>query len=562
MTITMNGTTGNLDPYLYLISPDGYFAAQDDDGNGNNNSRIPMPSSGSTFTLPQTGKYIIEATSYGLQQTGDYTISASLGNCTLSVGSSSQHFPAGGGSGVVNVTATGTCSSYGFVQYLGNGWLIPQTSSGNGSQALSFNVQANTNAAGRKAFLLVGATQNYGGLRIPITQSGTGPDCSQTPIAFGQTINGNVSTGDCQSPVRGNGYYSDRYVFNASAGHQVAITLSSPSADTFLTLLGPNGLVLLTDDDSGGGTNSRLPGGNSNMTLGLPGTYTIEAGTFDSGQTGPYALTLTGSAAPTPTPTPTPTPATNPLENADFFVTQHYRDFLDREPDAGGLAYWSGAITGCGTDPDCIRKQRISVSAAFFVEAEFQRTGSYVYRLSKGGLGRRPTYQEFNTDRAQVVEGPNLEADKQALALSMVQRTEFVQKYAGQTTANAFVNALIASIQQGSNINLTAQSANLVNRYNAGANMNQSRAFALREAIDSTAFMDGEYNAAFVVMQYFGYLRRDPDDGGYDFWLSIVNSPLVASYRSMVCAFLTSREYQERFSTVVPRNDSECADIN
>ena len=366
----------------------------------NNNSRIPMPSSGSTLTLPQTGKYIIEATSYGLLQPGDYTISAAIGSCSLSVSPANQHFPASGGSGSLNVTAVGTCSSYNFAQYLGNGWLTTAISSGNGSQALNFTVQANVNAAGRKAFLLVGASNTYGGLRIPITQSGTGPDCSNTTIAFGQTINGSISTGDCQSPVRGNGYYTDRYVFNASAGHQVAITLSSASVDTFLTLLGPNGVVLLNDDDSGGGSNARIPGGNTNLTLGLTGTYTIEASTFDSGQTGPYSLTLTGSAA------PTPTPSLNPLENADFFVSQHYRDFLDREPDAAGLSYWSGVITGCGADTNCIRRNRISVSAAFFVEAEFQRTGSFVYRLYKGGLARRPTFQEFNTDRGQVVEGP------------------------------------------------------------------------------------------------------------------------------------------------------------
>ena len=560
VTITMNGTTGNLDPYLYLIGPDGYVAVQDDDSNGNNNARIPMPTTGSTFTLPQSGKYIIEATSYALLQTGDYTITATIGSCTLNVTPANQNFPASGGSGSLNVTAVGTCASYNFVQYLGNGWLTTQTSSGNGSQALSFNVQANTNAAGRKAFLLVGASNTYGGLRIPITQSGTGPDCSSTTIAFGQTINGSLSAGDCQSPVRGNGYYTDRYVFTASAGHQVAITLSSTSIDTFLTLLGPNGVVLLNDDDSGGGSNSRVPGGNTNLTLGLAGTYTIEASTYGTGQTGPYSLTLTGVAAPTPTPTPTPSP--NPLENADFFVSQHYRDFLDREPDAAGLNYWSGIITSCGADTNCISKNRISVSAAFFVEAEFQRTGSFVYRLYKGGLARRPTFQEFNTDRGQVVEGPGLEADKQALALAFVQRTEFVQRYAGQTTANSFVDSLILSIQQGSNVNLTPQRNAIITRYNAGANINQSRAFALREAIDSTAFVDGEYNAAFVLMQYFGYLRRDPDQGGYDFWLGIVNSPLVASYRSMVCAFLTSREYQERFSPVVPRNDSECADIN
>ena len=186
------------------------------------------------------------------------------------------------------------------------------------------------------------------------------------------------------------------------------------------------------------------------------------------------------------------------------------------------------------------------------MEQEFQRTGSFVYRLYKGGLAQRPTFQEFMVDRAQVVEGPNLETDKQALALAFVQRTEFVQKYAGQTTAATFVDALIASILQASNVNLASQRDTLIGRYNAGANLNQGRAFALREAIDSTAFVNGEFNAAFVLMQYFGYLRRDPDPGGFSFWLGVVNNPSLANYRTMVCAFLTSREYQERFSNVVP----------
>jgi hypothetical protein len=226
------------------------------------------------------------------------------------------------------------------------------------------------------------------------------------------------------------------------------------------------------------------------------------------------------------------------------------------------LNYWSDQLAACGADADCVKKRRVGVSAAFFVELEFQRTGSFVYRLYKGGLARRPTFQEFNADRAQIVEGPTLEADKQALSLAFVQRNEFVQRYAGQTTADTFVDALIQSIQQGSNVNLAPQRSAIISRYNAGANMNQSRAFALREAIDSTAFTDREYNAAFVLMQYFGYLRRDPDQGGYDFWLGIVNNPSLSNYRSMVCAFLTSAEYQSRFSSAIPRNDSECGNIN
>ncbi len=254
-----------------------------------------------------------------------------------------------------------------------------------------------------------------------------------------------------------------------------------------------------------------------------------------------------------------------PLENNYFFVSQTYRDFLSREPDLDGLAYWANELNTCDTAPDpsaCKNQRRVGVSAAFFTELEFQRTGSFVYRLYKGGLGRRPTFAEFNSDRVQVVEGPNLEATKRALALAFVQRPEFLAKFAGQDTASAFVDRLIASIQTNSQINLTSISGDLINAYNTGSNQNESRAFAVRAAIDATAFQNGEFNRAFVLMQYFGYLHRDPDQGGYDFWLDVVDNRATNNYRAMVCAFITSDEYQLLFSSIIPRHNPDCANIN
>jgi len=89
------------------------------------------------------------------------------------------------------------------------------------------------------------------------------------------------------------------------------------------------------------------------------------------------------------------------LDDAQFFVRQQYLDFLNREPDLGGLGYWTNEITKCGTDQTCIRRQRVAVSAAFFIEAEFQQTGSFVYGLFKGALGRQPNYAEFTVDRSK-----------------------------------------------------------------------------------------------------------------------------------------------------------------
>ena len=250
------------------------------------------------------------------------------------------------------------------------------------------------------------------------------------------------------------------------------------------------------------------------------------------------------------------------IDDADFFVYEQYIDFLGRFPDQGGQDYWMNQITSCGANAACVYSRRVGVSAAFFVEAEFQRTGSFVYRMFKGSLGRRPLYNEFTTDRRQVVEGPTLEQTKQAYALAFVQRPEFTTKYNAQTNADAFVNALVASIQQNSGVDLNSARSNMITQYNMGSNMNDSRARAVRVAIDESAFMSAEYNRAFVLMEYFGYLRRDPDQGGYDFWLDVLNNRVPGNYRGMVCAFVTSAEYQQRFGSAVTQNDHGCGNIN
>ena len=86
-----------------------------------------------------------------------------------------------------------------------------------------------------------------------------------------------------------------------------------------------------------------------------------------------------------------------------------------------------------------------------------------------------------------------------------------------------------------------------------------SRARIAYLVAENQTFKLAEYNKAFVLMEYFGYMRRDPDESGYQFWLDILNNRVPNNYRSMVCAFLTSAEYQERFSSVRTRNDSLCS---
>jgi len=254
--------------------------------------------------------------------------------------------------------------------------------------------------------------------------------------------------------------------------------------------------------------------------------------------------------------TSTPTNIQTSIDDARFFVHQQYLDFLNREPDQGGFDYWTNLITKCAaTDTKCISAQRVSVSAAFFIEQEFQDTGSFVYRFYKGSLGRQPAYDEFVSDRSRVIGGANLEASKVAFAEVWTQRAEFLAKYPQALTQDQFVDALLQTTKQTSGVDLTSQRQSFINQLQNGG----TRAEVIRAVVDAKAFQAAEYNRAFVLMQYFGYLRRDPDTSGYNFWLDILNNRVPNNYRSMVCAFINSAEYQLRFGSAVTHTDAVCA---
>jgi hypothetical protein len=251
------------------------------------------------------------------------------------------------------------------------------------------------------------------------------------------------------------------------------------------------------------------------------------------------------------------TATANPLDTDLFFVRQQYLDFLGREPDHSGLNYWTDKLVECGSDDNCLRRQRIGVSAAFLVESEFQLTGSYIYRLYNAGLGRRLSYAEFTADRPLVIGGANLEAARDSFADSFVARHEFQEKYAGSTTAESFVDSLLASVRNVSSVDLSAERATLIGTYQTGANQNESRRLVLRQVIEQPGFKQAIYNSSFVDMQYFGYLKRNPDEGGYRFWLSVLDQQ-PGNFGGMVCSFLTSAEYQKRFAALVTHNNNEC----
>jgi hypothetical protein len=383
-------------------------------------------------------------------------------------------------------------------------------------------------------------------------------------------------------------------------------TESSGSTVITVERLGDTGQAVTVDyatpDDSGSGT--VVPCSTANGTASSRCDFTAALGRlqFAAGESsktftvlisqdnyveGPETLPLTllnltgGAAFSTPsTATSTiaddPTePSTNPIDNAETFVPQHYHDFLNREPDAGGLAFWANQITQCeqpgATCSADVR--RINVSAAFFLSIEFQETGYLVERLYKtaygdaagnstfGGAHQLPVpivrFNEFLPDTQTMGQGvvvgqagweQVLETNKQSFISAFVQRTRFITAYPASLTPAQFVDTL--NTNAGNPLS-PAERNQLVSDL---TNSVKTRAQVLRAVAEDTDLNQAEKNRAFVLMQYFGYLRRNPnnapdaDHTGYDFWLGKLNE-FNGNFvnAEMVKAFLVAGEYRHRF---------------
>ncbi|PYS49347.1 MAG: hypothetical protein DMF68_10295 [Acidobacteria bacterium] len=228
----------------------------------------------------------------------------------------------------------------------------------------------------------------------------------------------------------------------------------------------------------------------------------------------------------------------NPIDNPNFFVRQQYLDFLDREPDAPGLGGWLSILGGCAAgDATC---DRISVSSGFFLSPEFHTRGYYVFKFYDVSLGHQPNYSQFMPDLAFVsgfLTDAQLEQRKAQFAETYVARSSFQQTY-GALDNTAYVNALLNTA--GVTI-ADSQKQTWVNALNGGT---MTRGQVLRAIVESSVVDQKFYNQAFVVMQYFGYLRRDPDIL-YLNWIDTLNK--TGDYRTMINGFMNSAEYRQRF---------------
>jgi hypothetical protein len=266
---------------------------------------------------------------------------------------------------------------------------------------------------------------------------------------------------------------------------------------------------------------------------------------------------------------------TNPIDQASYFVRLHYIDFLNREPDAGGLAFWTNQITECQQPGATCNAEvrRVNVSAAFFLSIEFQQTGYLVERLYKTAYGNGSgtstigvahqlavpivRFNEFLPDTQQIGQGvivgqsgweQALENNKQMFCSEFVQRSRFTQAFPNSMTAAHFVDTL--NTNAGNPLS-SSERDQLVADLSTSA---KTRAQVLRTVAEDPDLHGAEFNRAFVLMQYFGYLRRNPNDPqdsdytGYDFWLTKLNQ-FNGNFvnADMVKAFISSAEYRQRF---------------
>jgi hypothetical protein len=270
----------------------------------------------------------------------------------------------------------------------------------------------------------------------------------------------------------------------------------------------------------------------------------------------------------------------NPINDPQNFVRQQYHDFLNRQADINGLSFWRDEITRCGADAGCVDVKRMHVSQAFFLSIEFQTTGYKVIRVYKASFADTaqhprglPRYPEFLRDTQELQRGvvvgqgdweQRLRQNTLDYARRWVAGAEFVAQFPADMTAEQYVDKLF----RNSEVTPTADERDAaVAAFGAGGT--QGRADALLSVTDGGSVFNRQFNAAAVLMQYFGYLRRNPSDApeptqdfaGYDFWLAKLDSfslpgedvrnEVTARNRllraEMVRAFILSDEYRKRF---------------
>jgi hypothetical protein len=533
-----------------MDSPASQTIARDDDGGGGTNSRIPA--NAGFFSLPLTGNYVVYATSFSADgttgSTGAYTIGLlTATSCSYSISPTTQSASAASGSNSFSISAPAGC---GWTALSNASW-ITTSSSGSGNGAANYSVAANSGIARS-------GTISVGGQLFTVSQSAGTANTVQFSAA---NYSVNEAAGFANITVTRSG--------SSSSSASVAYATSNGTAKEGRNYVAAFGAV-------------KFAAGETSKTFAV---LIIDNAFVDGAKTVNLLLsTPTGGALSTPASASLTindndiSMGANTIDQPRSFVQLHYYDFLSRYPDQSGWDFWTNQITSCASDASCIDAKRVNVSAAYFLSIEFQQTGYLVERLYKvayGDAAGASTFgsshtlpvpivrlNEFLPDTQQISQGvvvgqtgweQAVENNKVAFTTEFVQRARFTSAFPTSMTPEAFVTKLYA------NAGLSAIGPTFVaviTEFHGAANTIDvaARARALRSVAENSTLVTNEFNRAFVLMQFFGYLRRNPNDPqdtdytGYDFWLTKLNQ-FNGSFvnADMVKAFITSSEYRQRF---------------
>jgi hypothetical protein len=215
------------------------------------------------------------------------------------------------------------------------------------------------------------------------------------------------------------------------------------------------------------------------------------------------------------------------LANARLFAMQQYRDFLNREGDAGGIDFWTSQINSASVS-------RGQVVESFFNSAEFQGSVSPVVRLYFAYFLRVPDYGglQFWINYSKT---NSLDAVSNNFAAS----PEFQNTY-GPLNNTQYVtlvyNNVLGRAPDNDGLNFW------VNQLNTAQHTRGQVMLAFSESPEYQAV---SFSKVYVTMIYVGMLRRSPDDGGFNFWTGYMNSG--NSGLALIDGFLAASEYRSRF---------------
>ena len=248
----------------------------------------------------------------------------------------------------------------------------------------------------------------------------------------------------------------------------------------------------------------------------------------------------------------------NPVDDSRFFVNQHYADMTGRTAEPSALDKLVTQLAVCGSRAECLRAARLEISTQLLGH-ELSSSALFLSGVYSSAFGRRPRLAEFESDRAALVhENDDHERLRSTFANAFVQRQEFKRKYPATMKPAEFVDSIISTLAHSSGVDLAAERDALIALLD---DANAGRAAVLTRLASHPAVADAQYNQSLVLLQYFAFFRRDPDDVGFTSALNTLkNKPLrdAGAARSIVCSFMNSEEYQLRFGILTPHHTREC----